>query len=133
MRFSEQVRSRAPVINVTSLIDVMFLLVIFVLVTAKYEPEGGIAVDLPKGASEDVPQTPEIFRVTIMHEGTIFLDKDEILLGELPAAIKKKRQALRDPVLVIRSDQEAPAGLLVSVTEIAKQCGQQKLNFKTKR
>ncbi len=133
MNFSQTRKSRAPVINVTSLIDVLFLLVIFVLVTAKYDTEGGIAVDLPKGKARQVPRTTQVFGITIMHDGTLFLDKEKVLPGELATRIRQIRKERRDPILVIRTDRDAPAGVVIMVTEIAKQVGQLKLNFKTKK
>jgi len=133
MRFSEPRRSKAPVINVTSLIDVIFLLVIFLLITAKYDTEGGIAVDLPKASSQEVPKSFDVYDVTIMHDGTLFLGQDKVLAGELPAKIQEMRARMNDPVLVIRTDRDAPAGMIIMVTEVAKRTGQRKLNFKTKQ
>jgi len=119
--------------NVTAFIDVLFLLVLFLLVTAKYDTEGGIAVDLPQGKTQESPQVPDTFDITVMHDGTMFLDKTAVAESELGLEIQKMRGHLKDPVLVIRTDREAPAGKIIRITEIAKAVGQRKLNFRTKQ
>ena len=103
MRFAESRRSKAPVMNVTAFIDVLFLLVLFLLVTAKYDTEGGIAVDLPQGKTQESPQVPDTFDITVMHDGTMFLDKTAVAESELGLEIQKMRGHLKDPVLVIRT------------------------------
>ncbi|MHC4873711.1 MAG: ExbD/TolR family protein, partial [Planctomycetota bacterium] len=55
MRFKENNRKRLA-INITPLIDVLFLLVIFVLVTAQFEDVGGISVELPQGKAKELPE-----------------------------------------------------------------------------
>ena len=90
-------------------------------------------MDLPKGKAQQVPRTTRVFAVTVMHDGTLFLNKNKVLPGELPARIKQIRAQQRDPIMVIRTDRDAPAGVVIMVTEIAKQAGQLKLNFKTKK
>lgn len=132
MRFLEDRKSRAPVINVTSLIDVVFLLVIFLLITAKFDQEGGIPVDLPKGKLEQAPAAQDSFTVTIVHDGTLFVDKKKILLGELAGEIKALREKMPDPIMCIKTDSEAESQYLVNVMEVARLCGQ-KFYVKTKK
>lgn len=131
MRFQTHRGNRAPAINITSLIDVMFLLVIFVLLSAKFEPEGGIAVDLPQGKSREVPQT-STYKLTLTHTDVMYLQKEKVTLTELPEAIKRMRATLKDPTLVVAADKDVPWERIVVVTDIARQAGQAKVNFKIK-
>lgn len=131
MRFVTRKRLKAPVINITSLIDVVFLLVIFLMLAAKFEPEGGIGVDLPKGQSAEVPKE-RVFDLVIVHDGTMYLNKETVVLDDLAAHIQAKRKELGDPVLVIRADKAVPWERIVAVTDVAKQAGQGKVNFKIK-
>ncbi len=134
MRFSRDRSSRGATINVTSLIDVMFLLVIFVLLSAKFEPEGGIAVDLPKGKLKEVARS-NTYKLTIMYEGTMFLRKKKVAGKELAAEVKRIRAEFRqqgraDPVLVIEADKDVSWERIVTVTEDAKLAGQSRVNFR---
>lgn len=133
MQFLQNRKSKAPVINVTSLIDVMFLLVIFVLITARFDPQGGIAVDLPKGKSKEVPKNA-IYELTIMHDGTMFLNKDRVAnLEALGKGIRAYRAKVKNPVLVIKADKDVSWERIVLVTDAAKQSGQGKVNFRIKQ
>ncbi len=131
MHFRVRNKSRVPAINVTSLIDVLFLLVIFVLLSAKFEPDAGIRVDLPQGKSrETVQNEPVTLKVT--QDGTIFFEKTETSLEALPEAIRKMRTDKSDPVLVIEADKRVEWERVVQVTDAAKTAGQAKINFKIK-
>lgn len=132
MRFSNGSNRKSTAINITSLIDVMFLLVIFVLLAAKFEPDGGIAVDLPTARSEESPGTPEVFILTITHDGEYYLQKDRVAEPELGAAIAAMREGHTDPVMVISADRNAPTRHLIHATDIARQVGQARVHFKTK-
>jgi len=131
MHFRIRSKSRVPAINVTSLIDVLFLLVIFVLLSAKFEPDAGIRVDLPQGKSrETVQNEPVTLKVT--QDGVIYLEKNETALDALPDAIRKVREKMNDPVLVIEADKRVEWERVVQVTDAAKSAGQAKINFKIK-
>lgn len=135
MQFQQQSTTRGRGINITSLIDVMFLLVIFLLLSTKFEPEGGIAVDLPKGQSKDVPKGNTLTLV-VLHDGTLFLNREKV--PEDPAgkalveAISKAREGKQDPVMVIQADKDLPWQTIVKLTDMAKEAGQAKVNFKIK-
>ncbi len=130
MRFNVRTRKSA-VINVTSLIDVMFLLVIFVLVSAKFETDGGIAVELPQGKSTDVAKV-EVQVLSIKKDGELFFQKDKITYKELPERIKNMRKEFKDPVIVINADKATPYKFVAEATDIIKQSGQSKFNLKLK-
>ncbi len=131
MRFVGKNGKRNSVINVTPLIDVMFLLVIFVLVTAKFETDGGIAVDLPKGQSKEAPKN-EVQVISITKNGTIYLQKDQTTLDKLPAQIRDMRKRLKDPVVVINADKDTPYSYVARAADIIKNSGQSKFNLKLK-
>ncbi len=122
-------RKRSAVINVTSLIDVMFLLVIFVLISAKFEPDGGIAVELPQGKSTEVAKI-EVQVLTIKPDGELFFQKDKINFSDLSERIKSMRKKFKDPVIVINADKATPYEYVAKATDIIKQSGQSKFNLK---
>jgi len=129
MHFRLRNKSRVPAINVTSLIDVLFLLVIFVLLAAKFEPEAGIHVDLPKGKSREVDKNQPI-QLMISPEGAFFLGKDPVAPEALTQAIRAARDGKDDPVLMIFADRRVAWEKVVQATDAAKDAGQQKINFK---
>lgn len=131
MKFHTTGVGRGKEINVTSLLDVMFLLVIFVLVAAKFEKDGGIAVNLPSGSSKEVAKN-EVQILSITKDGKVFLQKREISFATLEEEIKKMRTTIKDPVVVINADRDAPYGLVAQATDLIKKAGQSKFNLKIK-
>lgn len=131
MRFNAGRKRRTGEINITSLIDVMFLLVIFVLLAAKFEPEGGIAVELPTGSSSDAPKQ-EVQIISITAEGEIFLQKRQISFDTLGEEIRKMRDEFKDPVVVINADKKTPYEYVARATDIINTSGQSKFNLRIK-
>ena len=86
MRFLAAPR-RPSVINVTSLIDVMFLLLIFVLLSAKFEKEASVPVNLPAGGKAESGEKPTLKVLTIDAQGAMFLGQEPVEMQNLAAAI----------------------------------------------
>lgn len=124
-------RRKSVAINVTSLIDVMFLLLIFVLLSAKFEKEGSVPVNLPSGGKTETAETkPEIKILSIDAAGKMFLGKTPVTLEELPAAIKRMRAEMKDPVLVINADKDGAYGAFARAMDVIQKTGQTKFSLK---
>lgn len=131
MKFTQVGKKRHVAINITSLIDVMFLLLIFVLLSAKFETESGIAVDLPQGKSKETKE-PEVEVLSINKDGEIYFGKKKIGLGDLSHEIIAMRKNKKDPILVINADKSANYGIFAEVMDVVKLSEQTKFYFKTK-
>jgi biopolymer transport protein ExbD len=130
MKFITAKKSRGSVINITSLIDVMFLLLIFVLLSAKFEQERGITVALPTGETKDAA-APEIAVLSLTPGGELYWGKDRITVADLAPAVKDLREKMADPVLVINADKAVPYGVLAEILDRVKLAGQSKFYLKT--
>lgn len=140
MKFNPRRRSGGNVINLTPLIDCMFLLVIFIMIAARFEPDGGIPVDLPKAstAEKETRQKPKMINVSVDTEGRIFMEQDEVEVEELEKRIVAERTAAGDPegketVLVIYGDKSASHGRVVEVLDAAARAKQQKVTVRTRQ
>ncbi|MCB1736358.1 MAG: biopolymer transporter ExbD [Gammaproteobacteria bacterium] len=67
-------KPEAPEVNLTPLIDVVFLLLIFFMVSTTFTQRGEIKVDLPEASTEQVEARKEPLRLTIDADGAYFLD-----------------------------------------------------------
>ena len=130
MNFSKRSKKSAA-INVTSLIDVMFLLLIFVLISAKFEPDKGLSVNLPSGVSTEVPKL-EYEVLSISKDGSLYFDKNKINYDKLPGCIQAMRKKYKDPVVVINADEDTLYKYVARATDIIKSSGQKKFNLKLK-
>ena len=137
MKFLPRRKSTLSAINLTPLIDCMFLLVIFILLAARFEPEGGIPVDLPKAKAKESPKV-EALHLTVTVEGRIYLEEQEVKPEDLEAAIVAARTAAGDPtgdriVLVILGDKDAHHGSIVEALDAAARAKQQKVTIRTRQ
>jgi biopolymer transport protein ExbD len=108
-------RYRKPIsMNMTPMIDVVFLLIIFFLVSSHLaQQETQLELDLPTALTGDESTEAKTERVTInlKADGTLLLGAGEATLGELPTRLAYERQQADLPVEIrIRADQSIPFG-----------------------
>jgi biopolymer transport protein ExbD len=115
-------------INVTPLVDIMLVLLIIFMVTAKIIVSQAIPLDLPKAASGG--ETQMIFTVTIDKDGKILADKKPIGgdadLRKAAADALAKNKDLRT---VIQASSQVSHGIVIHVLDELRQAGIQKIGF----
>ena len=115
-------------INVTPLVDVMLVLLIIFMVTAKLIVSQGMLMDLPKAASGESIQT--VFSVELAADGRTRVDsevvKDDEAVGDLAKAARSKNKDLR---AVIRADSKVEHGRVIHVLDLLKRAGVAKIAF----
>ncbi len=125
MRLSEK-KKKKPIINITSLIDVLFLLLIFIMVSSTFLEEPGMKLDLPEAQSAEVGEKKEI-TIYITDAGEIFLNNDPVSLDQLKSVLDTLKADLQENGLTLKADAQATHGLVVEVMDIARQVGVKKL------
>lgn len=114
-------------INLTPLIDVVFLLLIFFMVSTTFTKEGSFKVDLPEASSgQEETETKQVV-VSIDRSGRYFIN-DQALndseLETLKGALQKLKASLKkDQPIVIKADAEAAHQAVVKVLDAAGQLG----------
>jgi biopolymer transport protein ExbD len=99
-----------PALNLTSMIDVLFLLIIFFMVSTKFdELERNIDVAVPevKQAGETSPPRQTVV-VTVFADGHLELDGESVSIDELVNQLTTARGGLSEPSVVIRGDAACP-------------------------
>jgi biopolymer transport protein ExbD len=119
-------------IPLTSLIDIVFLLLIYFLLTTNFMVDEGIKIKLPQ-AKAAAPQTEEVITVYVDQEGRAFLGTDEVPLAELFDRIKEKIGSKQDELVVIRADRAVILNKAVKVMDIAKAAGAGRLCLATEK
>ncbi|MCK5679873.1 biopolymer transporter ExbD [bacterium] len=131
MRF--QTRSRDEVqLDMTPLVDVVFLLLIFFMLSTSLSVNPGIKIDLPKASAEQVKKKKTTLRVAIEAGGGIFLEGKKLTIKQLRekfAAVGKAKGD--DALVVIEADKKVYHGLVVRVMDAAKSSGLNKLAIAT--
>ena len=123
-------RSRRVSLDMTPLIDVVLMLVIFFMLTTTFVLAPGIKVDLPAGHS--VQQTREMDKVVIiMKDGAVYYQDERVDLATLQAALQEAQQQQPTLRVVVKADKNALHGRVVEVMDMAKRIGIARLAIAT--
>ncbi|MCB1792519.1 MAG: biopolymer transporter ExbD [Gammaproteobacteria bacterium] len=109
-------------INLTPMLDVVFIMLIFFVVTTSFVKESGVDVNRPIAASAQRQETANLL-IAIRPNGEIWLDGRAIDLRAVRANIERLRAELPESHVVIQGDKAAPIGLLVQVMDQVRMAG----------
>lgn len=129
-----QFQSEAPDVNITPLIDVVFLLLIFFMVSTTFERESEIEVTLPEAAIDAPVEEEFVIEVTINAQGTYFVNGQRVIntqTSTLKQAMLKVAEGRQDPPIIVSADANATHQAVVRVMDAARQLGFVHLSFAT--
>ena len=129
-------RRRDPAeINLTPLIDVVFLLLIFFMVSTTFKDESRLRVQLPRAQGESVSAAElDPIRILIDRSGALFLQEQPLPdSATLAQALTALRGAHRPPPLLIEADAQTPHEAVMGALDAAGQSGFVRIAFATTR
>jgi biopolymer transport protein ExbD len=109
-------------LNLTPMLDVVFIMLIFFIVTASFVKESGIDVNRPDAPTAERKQRGNIL-VAISARGEIWVDKRRVDARALRANIERLHAENPQGAVVILADKESKNGLLVQVMDAARAAG----------
>lgn len=122
MNFRPPKKKRSLILNLTSLIDVMFLLLIFFMVTSTFRNQPAITLVLPRSATAaETVDTPVILYLT--DGGEVYVNDSHVPLGELSGVLVELHTTSKDNRMVLRADEKASHGDVVGLIDTIKQSG----------
>ena len=119
-------------INLTPLVDVVFLLLLFFMLTSHFVAAPTIKIALPESKTSE-PEVKEEVVITIAKNGTLFLDKDPIMLTGLQYSLQEKLKKLKKPAVRIKADREAMLGVVVNVVDEIRLSGAGAFSIETEK
>jgi biopolymer transport protein ExbD len=126
-----------PTVDLTSLIDVVFLLLIFFMVSTTFEHQAVLKVDLPEASAIEAPsEEEERLELVIDNTGLMFLNDQQLIDSDartLRAAFEQAAGDRRDLPLILRADRETPHHFVVTAMDVAGQLGFRNLSIATDR
>ena len=123
MNFSAR-RREEPLVDVTPLIDIIFQLVIFFMVSTTFVTEQGIEVDLPRSSSQTILRERNDVQVKVASDGAIYVDDEAVTWNELDARLRVAASGAGGMV-IIKADQSVDYGRAVAVLDLARSLGLQ--------
>lgn len=112
----------AASVNLTPLIDMVFILLIFFLVTASFTKESGIDVDRPT-AQTTVRQEQASLIISITREGEIWIDNKQVDIRSIRAHIEQLHAQNPEGTVIIMADKNALTGTTVAVLDQVRLSG----------
>jgi biopolymer transport protein ExbD len=116
----------------TALIDIVFLLLIYFLLTTNFMVDEGIKIKLPQ-ARASAPQTEETLTVYVDKQGRAFLGTEELSPARLFEQLKEKLSSRENKLVVVRADRAAILNKVVKVMDLAKAAGAARLCLATEK
>ena len=129
-------KQEEPDIVLTPLIDVVFLMLIFFMVSTTFEKESVVKIDLPKASTQEEAVKKQIVEVTVSATGEYYINRAKVLNRDpktLKAAIIKHAGTNTERPFIIRADANAPHQAVVTVMDVAGQLGFSRLSIPTER
>ncbi len=131
MQFREK-RRRRPSINITSLIDVLFLLLTFFLVTTTFITQSALKVELPAMRNADRVQQEKRFILNVSKDGAMVFNGETMLTDQLRTALgNAARDVDASGGLILRADQGLPYGDVMGILDLIKGSGVKKFVIAT--
>ena len=121
-----------PALNLTSLIDVMFLLVIFFAVSTTFRVYPGLSVNLPRAHSERIAEDKRVVKAVLTSKGEIYLENEQVVRSELIEVLERRQKLSPVSLFVLEADEEARHGKVVELMDAARQVGIPRLAIATR-
>ena len=125
-----RVRPRSVTLNLTPLIDVVLVLIVFFLMTTTFIISSGIKVDLPPGGVVQPTQDNDAI-IVITQDGALFYQDERLDVPALRAALVRAQQQRPGVRVVIKADKHVQHGQVVEVMDLAKTVGIERLAIGT--
>jgi biopolymer transport protein ExbD len=114
-----------PAINLTPMIDIVFNLIIFFMVSTRFtEIERKVDLSVPKvGGAAALAEVQRSHTINVFRDGTITLDSKPMTLAELRTALAAAQRQIENLEVTIRGDGQTPYQDVAAVMNICRQAG----------
>lgn len=124
-----------PEVNLTSLIDVVLLLLVFFMVSTSFEKESDLRIQLPSAETTSAPvESPESLEIMITADGS-YLVNQVSLVNSRPTTLRQAIRAVagdeRDMAVTIRADAQARHQVVVTAMDVVGRLGFVNINIAT--
>ena len=119
-------------LNLTPLIDCVFLLLIFFMVTTVFKQPHSLRVELPLANQATLVEEKKLV-ASIDKSGAMEINRNLTTLAELPDLLRREKETTRSLTLIIRTDKKTRHGPVLEVMEMAKRLGIDKVVLATEK
>lgn len=134
MNFRSQ-RNEEPEVNITPLIDIVFLLLIFFMVSTTFKQEFEVGIELPEASSDKRIEQHQL-EISINAQGEFFVNQQKLIntqTATLKRALQKAAGNDRRMPVIISADATTPHQAVISAMDAARQLGFSRVTFATQQ
>ena len=134
MNLGEDWANDTPEINLIPLIDVLFCLILFLVLTTSFNQRNAMKLQLPQAQAETVPDTGTPLIIVIDAEGHYFVGNNEVLKSDVDSlkdAISRIAGDDRTQAVILRADGRTPHQSVITAMDALGQLGFTKLSIAT--
>ncbi|MCJ2163386.1 MULTISPECIES: biopolymer transporter ExbD [unclassified Pseudodesulfovibrio] len=132
IRYARGVRSRKSEINMTPLIDMVFILLIFFIVTTSFVRESGVEVQRPSAQSAETKEKANVL-LGLTSDGRIFVEGRSLDIRSVRAYMERFLAETPDGSVVIVADQESTTGNAVQVLDQCRLAGVKNISIAARK
>ena len=118
-------------LNIAPLIDIVFLLLIFFMLSSHFVTQPGIKITLPTAVTAKLHSEEDIV-ISITEDNDLYLNKEQVTLDGLLDKLRIKIGEAKKKTIIIKADEKIDLGLAVKIMDIAKQAEAEGLVISTK-
>jgi len=131
MKF-ETTRKPISAFSLSSLTDIVFLLLVFFLLTSQFVIQTGVKVKLPASKMNE-QSLPTKLIVSITEENNIYIGSEQTDLNSVAVKLDKLKESISENNLVIRADKSVNIDLVIQVIDAAKAVGIDRFTIETEK
>lgn len=110
------------VIDMTPMLDIVFIMLIFFIVTTSFIKEAGIEVVKPEAANQSKQKAANIF-IAVRDSGEVWMDKKVVDVERIAPNLEKLLAEQPSDVIIIQADKSAKHGVVIKVMDAIKEAG----------
>ncbi len=122
-----------PRIDLTPMVDVVFLLLIFFMISTTFVESPGISIKLPEASSQTIDREPKEIKIYLSREGDIYHRDQKISLDGFKALLAEHQSDAQQTTVLLLADQESRHGKVVTLMDLARDAGFVKLAIATEQ
>ncbi|MFT5923235.1 MAG: biopolymer transport protein ExbD [Paraglaciecola sp.] len=117
-------------IDMTPMLDIVFIMLIFFIVTTVFVKEAGVDVNKPNGSLAVMPKNANIF-IAVTEDGKVWIDKREVDVDLVRSNLERLMAEQPSDVIIIQADKEAEHGIVIEVMDQIKMAGIDRISIAT--
>ena len=122
-----------PRIDLTPMVDVVFLLLIFFMISTTFVESPGISIKLPEASSQSVEREPQELKIYLTRGGDVYYLDQKISIAEYKELLAEHQSNAANTTVLLLADQESRHGKVVTLMDLARDAGYVKLAIATEQ